>query len=302
LQIKSFGLLGNAYALLTLATLGWGGNAVAGKLATAGWDPFALTCLRWFLVTAVLLPFAARPVWHDRAVIVKHWWYFICVCGAAMALFNLLMYLALNHTTAINVSIEQASMPLFIILANFLVLSQRVSVLQIVGLSLTFVGVLLTSTRGEPLMIFSNGLNKGDAIMLLGCFFYAAYTFALRWKPDVSWMSFIFLIAVGASITCIPFAAYEMTDPTFSLPAPHDWLILFYIVLVPSILCQLCFARGVQLIGGNRAGLFINLVPLFGSLLAVLIIGETFQWFHAVGMALVVGGIMLAERFAYVTE
>jgi len=282
-----------------LATLGWGGNAVAGKLATIGWEPFTLTCLRWFLVAIVLLPFAWKPLQADCTLVAKRWWFFLIFCGFLMGLFNLLMYLALNYTTAINVSIEQASMPLFIILANFAVLSQRVTLLQMVGVGVSILGVLLTSTHGEPLKLIANGLNKGDAIMLVGCFFYAMYTFGLRWKPKVHWLTFIWLIAVGACLVSIPFAVYELSTQVMAVPTSRDWLILVYVVIIPSIVCQLSFARGVELLGGNRAGLFINLVPLFGSLLAVLIIGEQFEWFHAVGMIMVVGGIMLAERFAH---
>lgn len=291
-------MFGNAYALLILATLGWGANAVAGKLATNGWEPFTLTGLRWLLVALVVLPFAWRHIRKDAAVIQKHWWGFLLFCGGLMALFNLLMFQALHFTTAINVSIEQASMPLFIILANFIVLSQRVTFLQMVGVTVSIIGVLVTSSHGAPLKILAEGLNRGDAIMLVACFMYAAYTFALRWKPGVHWLSFMFIIAVGATLMSVPFALYEQSHTPFTSPGAMGWLILVFIVIVPSIVCQLSFARAVELIGGNRAGLFINLVPLFGSLLAVIIIGERFEWFHAVGLVMVVGGILLAERFA----
>jgi len=215
-----------------------------------------------------------------------------------MALFNLLMYLALNYTSAINVSIEQASMPVFIILANFLLLSLRVTVLQIVGVVISILGVLVTTSYGDVFVVFKNGINKGDAIMLLACFFYAAYTFILRWRPQVHWLTFMCLLAVGAFITAVPFAVFEVHQTGFVIPGKSAWLLLAFIVVVPSIISQLSFAKSVELIGGNRAGLFINLVPVFGSLLAVLIIGEQFQIFHAVGMVLVIGGILLAERFA----
>ena len=291
-------MFGNAYVLLIVATLGWGGNAVAGKLASAGWEPFTLTCIRWLAVVLVILPFAWRHLLADKELIAQRWWFFLFAGGVGMALFNLLMFLALNYTTAINVSIEQASMPVFIILANFIVFSQRVAAWQIVGVVLSIVGVLVTTSNGEPLAIFKNGLNKGDAIMLLGCFFYAVYTFVLRWRPKVHWLSFMCLIGLGAFLMSVPFALYETRNTGFTSPASSDWLILLYIVLIPSIVSQLSFARSVELIGGNRAGLFINLVPVFGSVLAVLIIGEKFQLFHAIGMVLVIGGIMLAERFA----
>jgi len=291
-------LLNNAYVLLIVATLGWGGNAVAGKLATSDWLPFTLTSIRWLLVVLVLVPFAWRHLVADKALIAKSWPFFLFAGGVGMALFNLLMYLALNYTTAINVSIEQASMPVFIMLANFILLSQRVTALQMLGVAISIIGVIVTTSHGDVFGVFENGLNKGDAIMLLGCFFYATYTFVLRWRPSVHWLSFMTLIATGAFIMTIPFALYEINQTGFKSPNSSAWLLLVYIVIVPSIVSQLAFAKSVELIGGNRAGLFINSVPVFGSLLAVLIIGEQFQLFHAVGMVLVIGGIMLAERFA----
>jgi len=291
-------LFGNAYVLLFVATFGWGCNAVAGKMASADWQPFSLTCIRWFLVILVMLPFTWRHLVDDKVLIGKSWGFFMLAGGLGMALFNLLMYLALNYTSAINVAIEQASMPVFIILANFFVLSQRVTLLQIVGVLISIAGVLVTTSNGDIVAVLKNGFNKGDAIMLLACFFYAAYTFSLRWRPKVHWLTFMFLIAVGAFTMSVPFALYEIGQTGFSLPQKSAWLILLFIVIVPSIVSQLSFARSVELIGGNRAGLFINLVPVFGSILAVLVIGEQFHSFHAIGMVLVIGGILLAERFA----
>ncbi len=295
-------MFGNAYVLLLIATVGWAGNAVAGKFAASGWEPFTLTCLRWFLVVIVVLPFAWRHLLNDRKLIAQKWWYFLGVLGFCMALFNLLMFLALNYTSAINVSIEQAFMPVLIILANFVLLSQRVRLLQIIGVVLSILGVWVTSTQGNPLSIFDGGLNRGDAIMLLACVFYAAYTFSLKWKPAVHWLSFMCLIAIGAFLVSIPFALYAINTDDLSLPAKADWLVLIYIVLVPSIVSQLAFAKSVALIGGNRAGLFINLVPIFGSMLAVLLLSEQFRLFHAVGIVLVIGGILLAERIALAND
>ena len=245
-----------------------------------------------------VLPFAWQPMRNDKALIDKHWVYLVGIGAFGMSMFNLLMFLALKYTTAINVSILQSSMPVLIIIANFLVLSQRVTGLQILGVFLSIFGVAVTTTRGHPLHLFSNGLNLGDAIMLLACAFYAAYTFSLQWRPKVHWLTFMFLLALGAFLMSVPFSLYEFYRYDMSMPTGPDWLILVYIIIVPSILCQVFFARSVELIGGNRAGLFINLVPIFGSLLAVLLLGEHFEWFHALGIALVIGGIMMAERFS----
>ena len=165
------GIVDNAYLLLILAPLMWGGNAVAGRLATLDWQPFTLTSARWLCAVIYLLPFAIGPLKRDWPIVKSNLWLLFLLGGVGMAMFNLFMYWALSYTTAINVSIEQASMPMLIMLANFIFLSQRVRWLQIVGLLLTLFGVLVTATAGEPGRFLSEGLNRGDAIMLVGCIF-----------------------------------------------------------------------------------------------------------------------------------
>lgn len=292
------GVVDNAYLLLIIAPLLWGGNAVAGRLATADWHPFALTSARWLCAVIYLLPFAIGPLKKDWPVLKNHLWLLFCLGGFGMAMFNLLMYWALNHTSAINVSIEQASVPMLIMLANFLFLSQRVRWLQIAGLLLTLTGVLVTATGGEPARFVSEGLSRGDAIMLVGCLFYAGYTFGLRWRPAIHWMSYMWVIALSAFIMTIPFTGWELLQVGFAMPSLGGWGVLAYVMIFPTVISQLAFARGVELIGGNRAGLFVNLVPIFGSLLAVLILKEQFRWFHLAGLVLVLAGIALAEKAA----
>ena len=288
----------NAYVLLTLTTFLWGGNAVAGKLASHDWQPFTITSARWLLTAILLLPFAWPYLKRDLVLLKKHWMVLVSLGAFGMSLFNLLMYLALNHTTAINVAIEQASMPIMIMLANFVLFSQRTSKLQIIGLSCSILGVLVTTTAGRPWTFFTEGLNFGDAIMMVACAFYAAYTIGLRWRPRIHWLSFMWMIAISAFAMTIPFCLWEWRQQPFSAPPLKGWLVMIYIILFPTIVAQICYARGVELIGGNRAGQFINLVPIFGSMLAILILGEAFRWYHAAGLIMVVGGILLAERFA----
>ena len=289
-----------AYLLLITATLCWGGNAVAGKLAATHWPPFLLTGSRWWLAMLVVAPFAWSSVRRDWPLIRQHWLLLFALGAVGMCVFNIGLYTALNYTSAINVSIEQAGMPVFIMLANFLFLSQRITLWQLVGLTLSIIGVMITATHGEPWQFIHGGLNRGDALMLLACLAYAAYTFGLRWRPPIHWLSFLFCIAVAASLMSIPFVAWEMRDLAWPRPGMSGWLIMLYIVVFPTLVSQLAYARGVDLIGGNRAGLFINLVPVFGSVLAVLIVNESFRLYHAIGMVLVIGGILLAERSARV--
>ncbi len=289
-------IFANPYVLLTLAPLLWGGNAVAGKAASLAWQPFTLTSVRWLLVALILLPIAWPHLKKDWQVLRKSWRILFMLGALGMSLFNIMMFTALNYTTAINVSIEQASLPVFIMLANFVLIGQRVRWLQIVGLTISIVGVLVTTTRGEPMQFMSNSLNRGDVIMLSGCVFYAGYTFGLRWRPAVHWLSFMWAIAISAFIMTIPFACWELLNNNVQWPDIRGLVVLGYMVIFPGIISQIAYARGVELIGGNRAGLFINLVPVFGSLLAVLILREEFHVYHAVGMSLVIGGILLAER------
>jgi len=296
--MRPAGAFDNPYFVLVMATLFWGGNAIAGKLAAEDWQPFTVTFTRWLVVAIILIPFAKQHIRNDWQVIKKNWLILCLLSAFSMALFNLLMYLALHFTSAINVSIEQASMPAMIMLANFLILSQRIRLLQMIGLLSSIVGVLIICTGGEVASLLEQGVNRGDAYMLLACAFYAAYTFGLRWKPDLHWLSFIWVLAIGATAMSLPWAAWEWQTTEISMPGPIGWVVLLYIIIFPTIVSQIFYARGVQLIGGNRAGLFINLVPIFGSLLAILILREKFHYYHGIGLILVVGGIMLAERFA----
>jgi len=290
-------LTGNAYLLLIIAPFLWGGNAVAGRLATEDWQPFTLTSVRWLCAIAILTPFAARSLKQDWPMIRSNVVLLFCLGAFGMAAFNLAMYLALNFTGAINVSIIQATMPAMIMMANFFLVAQRVRALQIIGLVLTLVGVLVTTAAGDLTSFFEQGLGKGDAIMLLASLFYAAYTFGLRWKPSIHWMSFMWVIAISAFIMTLPFAAWELAQGQFTMPSAKGVSVLFYVVVFPTILSQLCWARGVELIGSNRAGLFINLVPIFASVMAVLILRENFEWYHMVGLTLVLVGIFMSEHW-----
>lgn len=299
------GSFGNAYLLLTLAPLTWGANAVAGKIASQEWLPFSLTCLRWGCVFLVLLPFAWRQLQREFYVVRKHALYMLLLGGVGQGGFNLCLYYALNHISAINASIEQSAMPILIMLFNFIFLHQRVSYAQMLGLCITIAGVVVTATSGDPRRFLTGDLNHGDLVMILGAAFYAAYTFGLRWRPPIGWMSFLIAMSAGGFLLTLPFALWELTNhfqdvelQIFNAPLPsmHGWLVLAFIVVFPSILGQLFYARGVDLIGANRAGLFINLVPVFGSLLAVLVLAERFQWHHAIGLILVLSGIAMAER------
>lgn len=288
----------NPYVLLTVTALVWGGNAVAGKLGAGHISPFLLTLLRWIIACLVLLPFALPHLKRDAATIRENFWFLFLMGATGFAVFNNLMYLALNHTTAINVAIEQASMPLIVFALNYILFRTRITLFQVIGFAITLIGVAVTATRGDLFSIATLDLNIGDVMMICAIMFYGIYSVLLRKKPQMHLFSFLFVLGLSALATTIPFAGFEYATDRLLWPDLQGWGVVLYAALFPSLVSQLFWVMGLEKIGSNRGGLFINLVPIFGSLLAVIILGEKFQLYHAVGLALVLGGITLAQKTA----
>jgi drug/metabolite transporter (DMT)-like permease len=182
-----------------------------------------------------------------------------------------------------------------IFLVNFLLFSQRATWLQLLGLVLSIVGVALTASHGDLRRLAELDVNLGDALMVAAVIVYAGYTVALRFKPAIHWKSLMIVLAASALLSSVPFVAWEMQAGSFIFPDLHGWILVAYTALFPSVLSQIFYIRGVEMIGANRAGLFINAVPIFGTLLSILILGEAFHLYHAVAMAMVLGGIWMAE-------
>lgn len=212
--------------------------------------------------------------------------------------FNALFYVASHRTTAVNIGILQGSIPVFVLLGAFAFHGTRVGAVQAVGVATTIGGVVLVATRGAPGEILALGINPGDALMLLACALYAGYTVMLRSRPAIPGRAFFTLMTPIAAVTALPLMVIEALSDGFQPPTLQGWLVTLYVAIFPSCLSQLFFMRGVDLIGPGRAGVFVNLVPVFAALLAVALLGQEFAWFHALGLALVIGGIWLAQRAA----
>ena len=292
------GFFGRAVLLLALAALMWGGNAVAGRLAVGEVSPMALTCLRWVIVIAVMLPFVWRRMVAEWGIL-KTGWRIIILSGIfGFTAFNALFYTAAHYTTAVNLTLFQGAIPILVLIASVLFLGIRVVPMQILGMIVTIGGVVLISVKGDMEILRTLALNIGDVFTLIACVFYAAYTLGLRRKPPVSGLVFFTALAIVAFVTSVPLLVMEIAQGNVQWPTPKGWLIMLYIGLLPSLLAQVFFIRGVELMGPARAGVFVNLVPVFGALLAVLLLGEPFAAYHAIGLALVLGGIWLAEKRA----
>jgi drug/metabolite transporter (DMT)-like permease len=289
-------LTGSAYVMLLLTCLLWAGNAVASPLAVGHLSPMTLVMLRWLLACSVLWAIARPAMLQDWPVLKNHLPYLFVMGALGYTAFNLLFYMAGHYTTAINIAILQGSMPVLIILAGVLAFRERPGILQWVGTVVTVLGVVVVASGGDVARLLSLRFNVGDLLILLATLFYSGYAAALRIRPKVSALGFFAFMAVSAALTSIPPAIYEIASGKAMWPTWQGWALIVYIALGPSLLAQLMFMRGVQLIGPTRAGIFTNLTPVMGPVLAVLILGETFGLHHAVGLLLVLGGIFVAER------
>jgi drug/metabolite transporter (DMT)-like permease len=287
---------GNAYLLLALTTLLWGGNAIASRVAIDNVSPMALTSLRWIGV-ALVFPLIFRKD------IIRHWltirasWLQIVLMGClGFTVFNALMYLAGHTTTAINMGIIQGAIPVMVMAGSMLFYGTRLTALQVIGVLTTMLGVAMTAARGDLSILTQLAFARGDILMVIACALYAGYTLGLRKRPDLPGLVFFTCMAIVACFVSALLFAGEIAMGQHLWPNWKGWLIVLYVTIGPSIVSQLMFMRGVELIGPARAGLFVNLVPIWAAILAVALIGEPFAPYHAVALLMVLGGIWLAER------
>jgi drug/metabolite transporter (DMT)-like permease len=292
-------LLDQPYLLLVLAPLFWGGNVVAAKLVVGEIDPFLLLASRCVLATLVILPFAWRFLGADWPVIRRTWPLLMAYGAIGYALFNVFLYVGLQTTTGVNSAIEQGSLPMLILGANFIVFRVRPRLLQIVGVLLAIFGVILTATHGDATRILTLDVNVGDGFVILACLAYTGYTLALRFRPRMHIMSFMAVSFSGAAITGVImlalFGGGLGQAAALATASPTVWAVIAYVAIFPSMFSQVAYARGVELVGANRAAPSHNLIPVFGTLGSVLILGERLELYHFVAALIIIGGIVLAE-------
>lgn len=292
-------LFNQPYVLLVLTSLFWGGNMVAGKLAVDDISPTSLIAGRFTLGFLVILPFAWPHLKNDLPKLLKNFWLLGFYGAVGFAGFNLFLYLGAQHTTAVNGAIEQASIPMMVMLANFVLFKQRAYPLQLLGVVLTLIGVIYVATAGNPMRLARMDINIGDGLVLIACVIYAAYSVCLRYRPTVHWMTFLAVTFFFATLGALFYQLFLGGLPAFVAGIPDitllGWVLVLYTGLFPSILSQLFYARGVELIGANRASLFINALPLFGAVLSVIILGEALQTYHFIAAIFIISGITMAE-------
>jgi len=289
-------LANQPYLLLSITALCWAGNAIVGRLAAGHIPPVTLSFLRWSFAFLIILPFAWKHLKRDWGAIRTRLGTMIFLSVIGISAFNTLQYWALEHTQALNTLLLQSAGPLFVAVWSLILLGVRLTLAQAGGIALSLIGVLVILLHGDLTALSSIEFNKGDIIFTVALAIFGLYSVLSLKRPQIHGLSFVgFTFGCGA-VCLVPLWIWELfTRPVMQLNAAN-LLSLFYVAVFPSTLAYLCFNRGVQLIGANRAAPFFHVVPVFGSAMAIVFLGEHPQLFHIIGFALVLTGVFVASR------
>ncbi|ABE41118.1 protein of unknown function DUF6, transmembrane [Rhodopseudomonas palustris BisB5] len=284
------------YLLLSLTSLFWAGNAIVGRAAAGHFPPVTLSFLRWAFAFLLVAPFAWRHLIADWKVIRKHLVVMVAISIIGISTFNTLQYTALQYTTALNILLLQSTAPLFVAIWALIVLGARLTLTQALGIMASMAGVVVIILHGDLAQITAIDLNRGDLMFIGALATFGLYTTLTQRRPAMHALSFLaFTFGCGA-LFLIPLLIWELTvRPAPALDVANA-ASLAYVVIFPSILAYLCYNRGVRLIGANRSAPFFHLIPVFGSAMAILFLGEQPHLYHAIGYAMVLAGVVVAAR------
>jgi drug/metabolite transporter (DMT)-like permease len=289
-------LANQPYLLLCITALCWAGNAIVGRLAAGHIPPATLAFLRWSLAFLIIVPFAWKHLKRDWTAIRARLGTMVLLSVTGIGVFTSLQYWSLEHTQALNTLLLQSAAPLFVGLWSLVLFGVRLTLAQVGGITLSLVGVLVILLHGDLTTLTSIEFNKGDLIFTVALAIFGLYSVLTLKRPQIHGLSFAsFTFGCGAACLIPPVIWELVSRPAMQLNQAN-LLTLFYVAVFPSTLAYMCFNRGVQLIGANRAAPFFHMVPVFGSVMAIVFLGEHPQLFHIIGFALVLTGVFVASR------
>src|SRR5262249_3274261 len=286
------------YLLLSLTSLFWAGNIVLARFVAGHVPPMTLSCVRWIGAFAMLLPFALPHLKRDWPALRAKLPLMLTLSATGFAFNNAISYWALQYTEALNALLIQSSGPLFVALWSLVLFGVRLTLAQFAGIILSLTGVLVIILRGDLSALASIHFNRGDLMFVGAVLSFGLYSALMPYRPRTPQLSLItFTIGCGA-VLLFPLSVWEFLDGVTLKPDVLTAATLLYVMIFPSTLAYLFFNRGIALIGPNRSAPFLHLVPVFGSAMAILLLGERLRLFHLVGYALVLAGIVIASRKA----
>jgi drug/metabolite transporter (DMT)-like permease len=284
--------------MLVCATLFWAGNFMVGKLAfVENIPPMTLVFLRWSLVWIILLPFTYKEILKNKDIIFKNLPLLFFLALTSVGLFNSFTYLALAYTQVINASLFNTAIPAMIIFLCFLFKIERTNKFQIFGLIISVLGILSIITKLDFNILLSLNFNKGDLIMIGGVITWGLYSSFLKKKKfTLPLLTLVHVLCTFGLIFILPQFLYELSHGLTVKLNTNLGLTLIYLALFPSIGSYYCWAGAVAIIGANRAGIFLSLIPFFSTIMAITFFNEKFQFFHLIGSILIILGLFLSNK------
>jgi drug/metabolite transporter (DMT)-like permease len=286
------------YLLLSLTSLFWAGNIVLGRYVAGHVPPITLSCIRWIGALAILLPFAWPHLQRDWPALRARAGFILVLSATGFALNNTLSYWALQYTQALNALLIQSAGPLFVALWSLVLFGVRLTPAQLIGITISLLGVLTIILGGDFAALAHIRFNKGDVMFAGALLVFGLYSALMPRRPLTHPLSLIIATMGFGAALMAPGVLWELFNGVTLKPDALTMATLLYVVIFPSALAYLFFNRGIALIGPNRAAPFFHLVPVFGSAMAILFLGEQPRLFHLTGYALVLAGVVVASRQA----
>ncbi|KAF7600700.1 MAG: EamA family transporter [Candidatus Dactylopiibacterium carminicum] len=284
-------------AMLTLPPLFWAGNFIVGRAMRDTVPPLALSFDRWVIAFCCLSPFAWRAMLRDLPRYREFFWRLLGLAATGVAAFNVLVYFGLQSTSAANGMMLNSFIPLLIAGIGALFYRQRLTPAQIAGFIVSFFGVTLIVSHGDPRTLASQGLSQGDALVFIATVCWAFYTLWLRQIPaEIDRLGLMLAQIVIALVLLAPLLAWEMASGRHVVWGTNSLLAIAYVGVFPSVLAFVLYGAGVMRVGAARAGLFIHLLPVFGTLLSVTLLREPLHGYQLFGMGAILAGVAWANR------
>ena len=284
------------HLLLTCATLSWAGHAIGARIAVGEVSPLLLMQLRWLFCFLILFMVFSKQMRLYWPIVRQRWRYVALMGGGGLAGFTALFSLGAQHTTAVNLGITQGAIPAFVMVFGMLLFGTRIGRLQFLGLLVSLCGVVVLITGGQIAMLLTLTFNVGDLLMIAACFCYALYVLHLGKRLEMPPIIMVAYFSVSAFVALTLFTIGGASAGQLVQPSLTGLAVILYCAIFPSILSQTFFMRGVELIGATRAGLYVNLVPVFAAFMVMGILSEPMYGYHIMALIMVVAGIALAEK------
>ena len=287
-----------AYLFLILATIFWSGNFIVGKAASIfEIPPFSLNFYRWLFAGLILLPFTFKELILKKNYIFENLGFFIILGITSITIFNSIVYYSLHYTQVISGVLMISTIPVWIIFISSILKIEKTNIFQIIGVGLSLLGVIFIITKADLNLIKNLDFNKGDLTMVVAMFSWAIYSALLKKKTyEISQITLLQVVIITGLIFLIPIYIIEMNlGNVIKLDKPF-LLTLTYVVLFPGLASFFFWIKGIALIGANRAGAFLHLMPIFGAIMAMVIFKEKFMFYHILGAIFIISGITLSNK------